>query len=435
MKWPVIGFRSRLLLGAVLPALMISSLLITVFLERYQADLERSFRDHSQTVARQIGPAAEYALFSGSYETLRMLAEGARQGDASIISVSVLDHHGRTLAQSGPAPQQDVQLASTFQVKSGLRLTTVAAPIRQTAMPLDASATAWGGYAEAPAPGVVGYVVIEISRAELIARQSEIVEITLMILLGGFLLATWVSIKIAAGVTRPIARINRVVASIGRGELDARVDHDSAGVLAPLEAGINDMAEKIAVAQHELQDKIAAATAELRQQKEAAEAMARIDVLTGLANRRAFDEVALHEIQRALRYGTPLALVMVDLDFFKTINDRYGHHVGDQVLVDFARIIAASVRGVDLAGRWGGEEFIILMPDAELDEAVQAAERMRLAVAAAPTKVDGVSCGYTASFGVAAFAVQAPTLDALIGRTDRALYRAKDKGRNRVEIG
>ncbi|MDI6746079.1 MAG: diguanylate cyclase [Rhodocyclaceae bacterium] len=435
MKLPGIGFRGRLLLGAVLPALMIASLLITVFLERYQADLERSFRDHSQTIARQIGPAAEYALFSGSYETLRMLAEGTRQGDASIVSVSVLDRHGKTLAQSGPPPQQEVALASTLQVKSGLLLTTVAAPIRQTAMPLDASATAWDGSAGSPMSGVVGYVVIEVSRADLIARQGEIVEITVMILLGGFLLATWVSIKIAAGVTRPIARINRVVASIGRGDLGARVPHDSAGVLAPLEAGINDMAEKIAAAQHELQDKIAAATSELRQQKEAAEAMARIDVLTGLANRRAFDEVAHHEVQRALRYGTPLALVMVDLDFFKTINDRFGHHVGDQVLVDFARILAASVRGVDLAGRWGGEEFIILMPGADLDEAVQAAERMRLKVAAAPTKIDGVSCGYTASFGVAAFSAREPTLDALLGRADRALYRAKDHGRNRVEIG
>ncbi|MDP2170788.1 MAG: diguanylate cyclase [Rhodocyclaceae bacterium] len=435
MKWPVFGFRGRLLLGAVLPALMIASLLITVFLGRYQTDLERSFRDHSQTIARQIGPAAEYALFSGSHETLRMLAEGARQGDASIISVSVRDRHGQTLAQSGPPPQQEVPLAGTLQVKSGPRLTTVAAPIQQTAMPLDASANAWAAAAETASPVVVGYVVIEMSRAELIARQSEIVEITLMILLGGFLLATWVSIKIAAGVTRPIARINRVVASIGRGDLDARVPHDSAGVLAPLEAGINSMAEKIAAAQRDLQQKIDAATNDLRQQKEAAEALARIDVLTGLANRRAFDEAAQHEIQRAVRYGTPLSLVMVDLDFFKTINDRFGHHVGDQVLVDFARILAASVRGIDLAGRWGGEEFIILMPGAELDEAVQAAERMRLKVAAAPTKVDGVTCGYTASFGVAAFSAREPTLDALLGKADRALYRAKDMGRNRVEVG
>lgn len=435
MKLLRLGFRGRLLLGAVLPALMISSLLIMVFLERYQVDLERLFKERGATIARQIGPAAEYALFSGSHETLRMLAEGTRQGDASILSVSVLDRDGRLLARSGPLPQQEVPLADTRQVKSSENLTTIAEPIWQTALHLVGGAGAWETDATSPRPAVVGYVVVEISRAELAARQREMTEITLMILMGGFLMATWVSIRIAAGVTRPIARINETVAKIGRGDLAARVVYDPAEVLAPLEAGINEMAEKIATAQHDLQDKIAAATAELRQQKEAAEALARVDMLTGLANRRAFDEAAQHEIQRAIRYGTPLALVLVDLDFFKVINDTHGHHVGDQVLVNFARILTASVRGVDLAGRWGGEEFIILMPGAELGEAVLVAERMRLTVAGAPTKVDGATCGYTASFGVAEFSARAPTLDALLGRADTALYRAKDKGRNRVEVG
>lgn len=435
MKLLRLGFRGRLLLGAVLPALMISSLLIMVFLERYQVDLERLFKERGATIARQIGPAAEYALFSGSHETLRMLAEGTRQGDASILSVSVLDRDGRLLARSGPAPQQAVPLGDTRQVQNSAHLTTLAEPIWQTALHLAGGAGAWEVDVTSPRPAVVGHVVVEISRAELAARQREMTEITLMILMGGFLMATWVSIRISAGVTRPIARINETVAKIGRGDLAARVVYDPAEVLAPLEAGINEMAEKIATAQHDLQDKIAAATAELRQQKEAAEALARVDMLTGLANRRAFDEAAQHEIQRAIRYGTPLALVLVDLDFFKVINDTHGHHVGDQVLVNFARILTASVRGVDLAGRWGGEEFIILMPGAELSEAVLVADRMRLTVAAAPTKVEGATCGYTASFGVAEFSARAPTLDALLGRADTALYRAKKNGRNRVEVG
>ncbi len=434
MNLPALGFRGRLLLGAVLPALMIASLLIMAFLGRYQADLERTFLEHSQTVARQIGPAAEYALFSGSTETLRMLAEGTRRGDDSIISVSVLDREGRPLAQSGPPPEQSLPLASSLQVKRGVRLTTVAAPILQTSMPLDAAAVAWGGAGKAATPVVVGYVVIEVSHTELIARQREIVELTLAILLGGFLLASWLSMKIAAGVMRPIAHINDVVAKIGRGDLDARVAYDSAEVLAPLEAGINGMAEKIAAAQRDLHQQIAVATEDLRRQKDAAEALARTDALTGLANRRAFDEAAQHEFQRARRYGTPLVLILADLDFFKAINDSHGHHVGDQVLVDFARILSESVRGVDLAGRWGGEEFIILMPGTELAEAVQVAERMRLAVAAAPTRLGDVTCGYTASFGVAAYSSKDQTLDALLYRVDSALYRAKDNGRNRVEV-
>jgi len=179
-----------------------------------------------------------------------------------------------------------------------------------------------------------------------------------------------------------------------------------------------------------------AARRELAQQKAAAEAMARSDALTGLANRRAFDEVFEQEIRRAGRYGTPLSLVMTDIDFFKAINDSHGHHVGDLVLKHFAQTLQSSVRDVDLVGRWGGEEFVVLMPDATLDAARLAAERMRLAVAGAPARCGNAHCGYTASFGVAAFSGEGTSShDAMLSRADAALYRAKKNGRNRVETG
>lgn len=429
-----LGFRGRLLLGAVLPALLMVSLLEMVFLGRYQAEMERAFQARSQEIARQLGPAAEYALFTGSRETLQVLADATRESDARILAVSVLGRGGERIAHAGATLLQPPVLKPEMQVHDRPDRTTVVAPILQATLPVEDGLGGWNN-AVAPRSLPVGYIVVEISRSELALRQREMIQVTLAIMLSGLLLASWLSLKIASGVTRPIQHISETVAKIGRGQLSARVDYDSAGVLSLLESGINDMAEKMAVAQSDLQHRIDSATEALRQQKEAAEALARTDVLTGLANRRAFDEVAEFEIQRAVRYGTPLALMMSDLDHFKAINDTHGHHVGDEVLKNFARVLTTSVRGIDLAGRWGGEEFVVLMPGTGLEEALQVAERMRLEVAGAPTRVDGKTCGVTASFGVAELLPDTPTMDSLLGRADAALYRAKKNGRNRVEMG
>jgi len=105
------------------------------------------------------------------------------------------------------------------------------------------------------------------------------------------------------------------------------------------------------------------------------------------------------------------------------------------VLQHFAHILSASVRNLDLVGRWGGEEFAILMPGTDLEEAVQAAERMRQAVMKTAPPLDDHACAYTASFGVAAFRADTPTMVSLLGRADAALYHAKGSGRNRVERG
>lgn len=378
-----LSFRGRLLLGAIAPALLMATLLEMTLLNRFQADLERSFRARGEAIARQLGPAVEYALFSGSRETLLMLADGMRQGDSQIVSVSVLDRSGKVLAHSGSPLQQSLPLAAELQVRESKMLTTVQVPVMQTTLPVAEDYDMWGGKPAAAAPQLAGYIAVEISRAELLGRKNEMLEITLAIMLGGLVLAGWLSFRIAGGML-------------------SRLD---------------------------------ATTAELRRQKEAAEQLARTDELTGLANRRAFFDAASHEIQRAVRYAAPLALVLTDLDYFKSINDNYGHHVGDAVLRDFAQILTASIREVDLAGRWGGEEFVVLMADTTLEEAVQVAERMRLAVAGTQVQVEGRSFGYTASFGVTAFSADVRTLEALLSRADAALYRAKENGRNRVEVG
>lgn len=167
--------------------------------------------------------------------------------------------------------------------------------------------------------------------------------------------------------------------------------------------------------------------------REELEFMATRDPMTGALNRRAFFVRAGVEWARAMRSGRPLAVVVSDIDFFKKVNDTHGHHVGDLVIKDFARRAQGMLRVPDILARFGGEEFVILLPDTDRASARQVAERIRQEIG---TQRDKTLPGYTVSLGVAVTpgaAGQATDIEALIAAADAALYRAKQGGRNRVE--
>jgi len=170
---------------------------------------------------------------------------------------------------------------------------------------------------------------------------------------------------------------------------------------------------------------------ELKRAHALLERQATIDSLTGIFNRLKFNEVFDREIQEALRYKQPLSLIMFDIDHFKSINDTYGHLMGDTVLKEVAMLILASIRNVDIFSRWGGEEFMILSPNNELKSAQQLTEKLRVQI----EKHDfSCPCKMTCSFGLTQFR-ENDTADSFIKRVDDALYRAKGRGRNNVETG
>jgi len=164
---------------------------------------------------------------------------------------------------------------------------------------------------------------------------------------------------------------------------------------------------------------------------EAAALQARSDGLTGLANRRHCEERLLAEVTRSERYETPLAVVLCDIDEFKAANDTHGHAFGDLVLQRFADVLRETLREIDVSSRWGGEEFLIVLPGTTLPGAVEAAERIRTGFAALELGGGDATARMTASFGVAGFV---PGLDApdLVRAADEALYEAKRRGKNRV---
>jgi len=160
------------------------------------------------------------------------------------------------------------------------------------------------------------------------------------------------------------------------------------------------------------------------------------DQLTGLHNRRYMTGQLEALMRRAVQGGDPVALMVIDIDHFKKVNDSFGHDVGDEVLREFAVRLASNVRAVDLPVRHGGEEFVVVMPDTDVEDARRIAERIRLHVAGAPFSVQGgeQQLGVTISIGVAATSGAQDTSNALIKRADEAVYEAKSRGRNRVFV-
>ncbi len=153
------------------------------------------------------------------------------------------------------------------------------------------------------------------------------------------------------------------------------------------------------------------------------------DALTGVFNRNKFNEVLRFETLRALRYKTPLSLIMFDVDLFKRVNDSYGHTIGDDVLKDLCAIIKKHVRDTDYFARWGGEEFALLVTNTAADNARILAEKLRVAIQNAPLlAAETITC----SFGVVQF-LDSDTVDSFVKHADGRLYQAKNRGRNRVE--
>jgi len=231
---------------------------------------------------------------------------------------------------------------------------------------------------------------------------------------------------------------------LGReGELARAGDPDAPGerIAFPLRTGVSDFGSLVIAAptfdseQVEMAASLAAQAVvalENARLHRIVEHQALVDSLTGLANRRRLEETLRAELARATRHDDSVCLVLADLDDFKQVNDRYGHPVGDEVLKGFAHALRSSVRESDVAGRWGGEEFALVLTSTDSSGGVRLAERARAAIAALVVEApNGEPISVTGSFGVASFP-DAGDLEELVAAADAALYEAKRGGKNRV---
>jgi diguanylate cyclase (GGDEF)-like protein len=241
-------------------------------------------------------------------------------------------------------------------------------------------------------------------------------------------------------LSRPLTELSDAVAN-----LDARleegdpvlIEYPHRDEIGALVASLNDMRVRLSASHRELEHKVAERTRELEEANLRLEALSTTDGLTGIANRRRFDEVLKDEGNRALRLLQPLALLMLDIDLFKNYNDRYGHQAGDECLRSVGRILEAnSRRSSDLAARYGGEEFVLLASHTDTERAMHLANVVRESIESLElTHADAPHGKVTVSIGVAVMLPESgrpPEL--LITKADEALYCAKNAGRNRVML-
>jgi two-component system cell cycle response regulator len=214
---------------------------------------------------------------------------------------------------------------------------------------------------------------------------------------------------------------------------------DNARLLRGLEIGVNDYLVR-PIDSNELLARVRTQIrkrrygARLRDNVQMSMELALTDPLTGLYNRRYMESHVTSLVEQALARGKPLALLVVDIDYFKAVNDMHGHDAGDDVLREFATRVKKSIRGIDLACRYGGEEFVIVMPETDMAVAAIVAERIRRRIAGEPFSIraGAAALDVTISVGIAALAGVSDTAAAILKRADQALYRAKRDGRNRV---
>lgn len=207
------------------------------------------------------------------------------------------------------------------------------------------------------------------------------------------------------------------------------------GAAIAIRLGISQRSQFVFFLQAEKTNQELAGEIGARLQLEAAlREMAATDPLTGLCNRREYGLLAEREMERARRFGTPLSLAIIDLDYFKRVNDSYGHAAGDEVLRQIGALCRQQFRAVDVLGRLGGEEFIILLPETPMGQAAIACERLLKVLAETDMNLGAVTVRVTATIGLAELLPDDADIQSLTRRADDALYRGKARGRNCVEV-
>ncbi len=419
------GIRGQLVL--LVPGIVALALAFGTVLEvrREQRESIADFRQRNEKVLQSIGVTVAVNIaqndLSGLDTLIAQLSTSKRERD--LTELAVLDDQGRVLAHSEPerfntiAPdafsQNATQVEGVTWERSGdtLRISVPAM-----------SGIRWGTVTATYSLDRLG---AHLARTRL---RLAITSVVLFLILGTILF-----LGLDRLVVRPVRTLQTAVRRMGEGHLATRVPPLRGSELGELTNIINRMASALQHERENLERSVAERTRELQEANARLERLAVTDGLTGVFNHRRFQEQLQAEIVRSERHKRPMGVLMVDVDFFKKVNDAMGHPAGDELLRRLAEVLSADLRQTDLIARYGGEEFAVLLPETSKTEAMQVAERMRQAV---ETKINDGTTAWptrvTVSIGVGTYPDDGKAGEQVLVAADQAMYVAKRQGRNRV---
>ncbi len=361
---------------------------------------------------RLLGMLAARLDLATAHEILRRAAEGRRGKTILIAANGSLISSSETSTPARPAgslPEESIRdLAAGSQPV--VDYTDIGGtPVLATARSV--SSTGWR-------------VVAELPKSEGYGQITRLRQLTFALLAGTFLFLGLLAYALGLILVRPIERLASGAKEVADGNLDVNLPVVTGGELGSLTEAFNTMVARLREGRQRLDD----TNEELRQTNVQLENLSRTDPLTGLFNRRHLMTTLDAEVRRASRSRQAFSILLMDVDHFKTYNDAFGHQAGDEALRRVAAMLKAALRDVDCPARYGGEEFLVLLPDTEIGQAVEAAERIRARLAEEPLTGGSV----TISVGAAEFSQHGNSLESLIASADAALYHAKRNGRDQV---
>lgn len=418
------GIRGQLTL--LVPGIVALTLAVmTVFeVRRERREGLEEFRLRNEKVLSSVGVQTAVLIaqndMSGLDTLVAQLSEAMK--DRDLEELAVLDDTGRVLAHS--APEKFNTIAGDEFSKRAVAADGAAFKREGDAYLISAPAVSglrWGTV-------TARFSLLRLNDQFLRARNRlALSSLVLFLVVGAFLF-----LGLDRLVVRPVRTLQHAVRRMGEGHLSTRVPPLQGSELGELTDVINRMASALQHERENLERAVSERTRELQEANSRLERLAVTDGLTGVFNHRRFQEQLHSELLRTERHKRPMGVLMVDVDFFKKVNDSMGHPAGDELLRRLAAVLSTDLRSTDMIARYGGEEFAVLLPETTKSEAMQVAERMRAAVE------DRINTGtpwpnkVTVSIGVATFPEDGANAEDVLTAADQAMYVAKRQGRNRV---
>ena len=419
------GIRGQLTL--LVPGIVAVALALGTFLEvrREQRESIEDFRQRNEKVLQSVGLTVALNIaqndMSGLDTLVAQLSESMRERD--LRALAVLDDQGRILAHSEPERFNTIATDAFSQTATQVEGVTWERQGNTFQISVPAvSGIRWG---TVPASYSLDRLSAQLQRTRL---RLGLTSLVLFLILGTILF-----FGLDRLVVRPVRTLQQAVRRMGEGHLATRVPPLRGSELGELTNTINRMASALQHERENLERSVTERTKELQEANARLERLAVTDGLTGVFNHRRFQEQLQAEILRSERHKRPMGVLMVDVDFFKKVNDAMGHPAGDELLRRLAEVLSVDLRQTDMIARYGGEEFAVLLPETTKSEAMQVAERMRIAV---ETKINDGSTPWptkvTVSIGVGTFPEDGKSGEQVLVAADQAMYVAKRQGRNRV---